>query len=259
MKQPALYIPHGGGPWPWMDDPRGLWTDIDAHLTGILESLPGRPDAIVVITAHWEAPQFTVASGPRPALIFDYYGFPEHTYGVSYPAPGSPEVAAELVRLASEAGITLSESHEYGWDHGVFVPLHVINQAADIPIVAVSLAQGLDPELHIAFGRALAPIRDRNVLIVGSGMSTHDLSGRLTGEQADAFDEWLENTMMLPALEREAQLAEWSGAPGGRASHPREEHLLPLMVVAGAGSDDEVTRSMNGTAMGFPIAGYRFS
>ena len=258
MKQPALYIPHGGGPWPWMEDPRGLWTDIDTYLTGILESLPGRPDVIVVITAHWEAPQFTVASGAHPALIFDYYGFPEHTYAVTYPAPGSPEVAAELVRLASEAGIMLSESHEYGWDHGVFVPLHVINQPADIPIVAVSLAQGLDPELHIALGRALAPIRDRNVLVLGSGMSTHDLSGRLTDEQADAFDAWLEDTMMSPAHDREAQLARWSEAPGGRASHPREEHLLPLMVVAGAGSDDAVTRSMKGTAMGFPIAGYRF-
>ena len=115
------------------------------------------------------------------------------------------------------------------------------------------------PTLHIAFGRALAPIREQNVLILGSGMSTHDLSGRLTGEQADAFDTWLEDTMMSPANERDAQLARWSEAPGGRAAHPREEHLLPLMVVAGAGRDDAVTRSMKGTAMGFPIAGYQFS
>lgn len=254
--QPAVFVSHGGGPWPFMDDPSGMWDGLTADLRSLPDMLPRPPDAIVVVTAHWEAPVFTVAAGARPELIYDYGGFPAHTYEVRYPAPGAPAVAARIAELAREAGIDVALDAEHGWDHGVFVPLSVGWPDADVPLVAVSLRNGLDPEAHLRFGEAIGVIREENVLILGSGMSTHDLSFRVDQATAAEFDDWLASTMDLPAGPRAERLLDWADAPGARSSHPREEHLLPLMVVAGAGGDHPAVRRYHDEVFGLPAAGF---
>ena len=167
-----------------------------AYLRGIAASIGQRPTAILVISGHWEEAQPTVHVGRNPPLLFDYYGFPEHTYRLSYPAPGSPELAKRVRDLLAAAGIDSGEEAERGLDHGVFVPFLLVYPEADIPVVQLSLRQDLDPAAHLAIGRALAPLRDEGVLIVGSGMSFHNL--RAFGstdprviEAAQRFDDWL--------------------------------------------------------------------
>ncbi len=258
-RQPTIYIPHGGGPWPFMDDPRGRWKSLANFLEQLPQTLPQEPKAVVVVTAHWEAAEFSIASGRQPHLIYDYGGFPPHTYEVEYPAPGAPDVAALAADLAGRAGIDAHLDPNYGWDHGVFVPIAVSWPKADVPVVAVSLKRGLDPAEHLAFGSALAALRDDNVVIIGSGLSTHDLSFSLTVSQADEFDEWLDDTMRSPIDERAERLVHWADAPSARAAHPREEHLLPLMVVTGAGGTDPVERTYHEPMLGLPSAAYAFN
>jgi aromatic ring-opening dioxygenase catalytic subunit (LigB family) len=237
-RQPTLYIPHGGGPCFFMDDPMGVWTGMAAFLRSIPALLPARPAAILVVSGHWETQGFALTSAAQPPLLFDYYNFPPHTYQLRYDAPGAPELAAEAAALLGAAGQPAALDASRGLDHGVFVPLKVAFPEADIPVVELSLDRGLDPALHLAAGRALAPLRDRGVAIVATGMSYHNMRGygdpRSTAA-SEAFDDWLTAALAQPASARDAALAGWAAAPGGRASHPREEHLLPLMVAAGAG------------------------
>jgi len=242
-----------------MADPDGAWLSLTEHLRRLPDAMPRPPTAIVVVTAHWEAPEFTVASGSSPDLIFDYYGFPPHTYDLEYPAPGSPEIASKVADLATAAGFPTVTDPKHGWDHGVFVPVAVSWPNADVPIVAVSLRAGLDPTEHIGFGRALAPLRDENVAIIGSGLSIHDLSFRITPDEASQFDRWLEDVMGRHRAERDAALSRWADAPRAREAHPREEHLLPLMVVAGAGNDGPAERIYDDTMFGLPAATYLFA
>ncbi|MEO7755374.1 MAG: class III extradiol ring-cleavage dioxygenase, partial [Dokdonella sp.] len=176
---PALYIPHGGGPCFFMDPPANaphLWDGMAAYLRGIDAAVGERPKAILVISAHWEAADPVVNSGAAPDMLFDYYGFPEHTYRLDYPAAGSPVLAARVRFLLGSAGIASGEDATRGYDHGVFVPFLLMYPDADIPVVQLSLKAGLDPSVHLAIGRALTPLRDEGVLIVGSGMSNHNLS-----------------------------------------------------------------------------------
>ena len=196
-RQPTLFIPHGGGPCFFMDPPPSaphLWDRMADYLRSIAASLPQRPRALLVISGHWEAPRPTVNTAAHPTLLFDYYGFPEHTYRLTYPVAGAPDLAAEVRRLLAAAGIATAADGARGLDHGVFIPLKVAFPDADIPVLQLSLQQGLDPAAHLAIGRALAPLRDQGVLIVGSGMSYHNLrllfSGRGDAE-AQAFDDWL--------------------------------------------------------------------
>jgi aromatic ring-opening dioxygenase catalytic subunit (LigB family) len=191
-------------------------------------------------------------------MIYDYGGFPEHTYSVTYPAPGDADLARRVIDLASGAGIDTAGDDTRGFDHGVFVPLFVAFPQADIPVVAVSLRAGLDPAEHLAFGRALAPLRGDDVLIIGSGLSPHDLRFRVTPEETESFHTWLDETLALGVADRDARLAAWQSAPAARACHPREEHLLPLMVAAGAGDGDTVRRICDVDMFGLPATGYRF-
>ncbi|MBW8815630.1 MAG: dioxygenase [Caulobacterales bacterium] len=247
MTLPTVYLPHGAGPcffMEWERGPADAWDRTAAYLRGLIDSLPERPKAILVVSGHWEAPAFTVGSARWPQLIYDYAGFPEHTYRLSFEAPGSPGLARRVKTLLASAGLPAAEDAAHGWDHGVFVPLKLVTPDADIPVVQLSLQAGLDPQAHLAAGRALAPLRDDGVLIVGSGMSWHNMRGfspAFTARSA-AFDAWLEAAVADPAGRDEA-LAHWAGAPYGREAHPREEHLLPLMVAAGAapGQAGEVT------------------
>jgi aromatic ring-opening dioxygenase catalytic subunit (LigB family) len=193
-----------------------------------------------MVSAHWEEPAFTLTSQPRPPMLYDYYGFPRQTYEILYPAPGQPSLAARVRDLIAAAGLPTALDEMRGFDHGAFVPMAVSWPDATMPLVQLSLRVGLDPATHIQLGRVLAPLRDEGVLIVGSGLSWHNL--RALGPQArgpsQAFDTWLQETVASEPAERAARLARWTEAPAARAAHPREEHLLPLMVAAGAALDD---------------------
>jgi aromatic ring-opening dioxygenase catalytic subunit (LigB family) len=247
LRQPTIYLTHGGGPCFWCDLPLPFgpkaFDSLRDWLAGLIDSLPERPRAILMISAHWEEAVPTVSANPHPGMLFDYYGFPEHTYHLSYPAPGSPELAARVDGLLKKADLATAVETVRGFDHGVFVPMLIIDPKAQIPVVTLSLQQGLDPASHIALGAALAPLRDEGVLIIGSGSSYHNLSGFFSGQGSQAsvaFDQWLRDTVTEPdAAKRIARLISWAQAPHARECHPREEHLLPLMVATGAAGADE--------------------
>jgi aromatic ring-opening dioxygenase catalytic subunit (LigB family) len=262
-KLPTLYIPHGGGPCFFIDPPAHdphMWEGMAAYLRGIDASLGLRPKAVLVISGHWETQRPTLNISPKPGMLFDYYGFPDHAYQLRYPAAGAPELAAKVRTLLADAGFESDVESKRGLDHGVFVPFMLIYPKADVPILQLSLQAGLDAETHLQLGRALAPLREQGVLIVGSGMSYHNLADLFSGrgaESAAAFDAWLGQAMADPAT-REEQLVRWREAPGGAASHPREEHLIPLMVAAGAAPGDPAVRSFNESIGGKQISGFQF-
>lgn len=264
QRQPALFLPHGGGPcffmdWTW--GPADTWNATRRFLERLSGTLPEQPKALLVVSGHWEEPAFTASAAAAPRLIFDYSGFPEHTYRLTWPAPGNPELAGRVAGLLSDAGLPSAVSASRGIDHGVFVPLKVAFPEAQIPVVTLSLEASLDPSLHWAAGRALAPLRDEGVLIVGSGMSFHNLRGYMrpeTAERAGAFDGWLTQAVESRAPERSALLARWHEAPFARYAHPREEHLIPLMVAAGAGGEAPGKRIFNDEPMGAALSAYRF-
>jgi len=265
LRFPTLFLPHGGGPCFFMDPPLNhphLWDKMAAYLRSIAASLPAQPHAVVVISGHWETPVPTVNKSPAPSLLFDYYGFPEHTYQLTYPAPGSPAVAARVRELLGAASIPSAEEQDRGLDHGVFVPFKLIYPEAQVPIVQLSLVENLDPAAHLAIGRALAPLRDEGVLIAGSGMSFHNLrtffaDDPRVSKPAQDFDAWLSDAVLDPA-NRTEKLVRWRDAPGALACHPRAEHLLPLMVAAGAAQGEPATRTYNEPLLGKPISGFRF-
>jgi aromatic ring-opening dioxygenase catalytic subunit (LigB family) len=264
MRQPTLYIPHGGGPcffMEWTHGPRDTWDRMAGWLRGIPASLPEKPKALLVVSAHWEEPVPTVTTSAAPELVFDYVGFPAHTYELTWPAPGAPELAARVQELLTAAGIENRADARRGFDHGVFVPLKVAFPDAGIPTVQLSLRRDLDPKAHVAVGRALAPLRDEGVLIVGSGMSYHDVRGIMTGrggEDAARFDGWLKDAVEKPPRDRDAALEAWRSAPAAREAHPREEHLLPLMVAAGAGGEERGERVFRDEPMGIAVSAVRF-
>jgi aromatic ring-opening dioxygenase catalytic subunit (LigB family) len=241
---PTYFISHGGGPWPYVPEMRAEMKMLEASLVDIPRQIGTPPRAILVISGHWEESGFDVMGHPRPPMVYDYYGFPEHTYHIQYPAPGHPELAQRTLALIQAAGLKAKLNTEQGFDHGTFAPLFAMYPGADVPIFQVALNANLDPKAHLALGRALAPLRDEGVLIVGSGLSYHNL--RAFGPQAKvpakAFDDWLQETLLAsPPAERESRLIEWASAPFARQAHPREEHLIPLMVALGAAPDEKAT------------------
>lgn len=240
---PVLYIPHGGGPLPVLGDPRHR--NMVDFLRGVARELP-EPSAILVVSAHWEERQPTITSASRPELIYDYYNFPPESYELKYPAPGEPRLAKEIHALIEASGASAKLDDARGFDHGLFIPLLLMYPQARIPCLQLSLLESLDPTAHIALGRAIAALRRKSVLIVGSGMSFHNLREFFaTNERSDEaclqFDGWLRETCTdakLSAEDREQRLIEWAKAPAARFCHPREEHLLPLHVCYGAANVD---------------------
>lgn len=264
-RQPVVYLPHGGGPWPWMGaEPFGAANGFGA-LRGYLEGLPGhskeKPRAILMVSAHWEEHLPTVMTSPRPPLYFDYSGFPDDTYQISWPAPGEPALAGRVRSLLGAAGFASAEDPNRGFDHGAFVPLAVAWPGAELPVVQLSLVKGLDPAHHVALGAALAPLRDEGVFLVASGMSYHNLRGFRSAQgarDAEAFDAWLADTVAQPAPTRDARLVRWATAPAARACHPREEHLIPLMVAAGAAGADAGTVPFSERVLGMRVSAVHF-
>lgn len=239
---PTYFISHGGGPWPWMQDrTHGSYDALTAALQAIRATLAVQPTAVLMVSAHWEAPEFTVMSTPHPGLIYDYGGFPAHTYQIQYPAPGAPALAARVQALLQQAGIAVAPDARRGLDHGAFVPMAVMYPEARMPVLQLSLQHGYDPQAHLALGAALQALRDEGVLIVGSGLSYHNLRalGSAGVAPSAAFDAWLQDTLChSPPHERAQRLRDWAQAPGARQAHPQEDHLLPLMVAVGAAGDD---------------------
>ena len=244
---PTYFLSHGGGPWPWIKDQfPGDLDRLEASLAAIPDDLPKRPTAILCVSAHWIEPAFTVQRNPRPPMLYDYGGFPAFTYEIRYPAPGSPELADRVTALLRDAQIASGTDASRGFDHGVFAPLYVMYPRADVPIVQLSIRSGFDPAEHLAVGRALAPLRDEGILIVGSGLSYHNMRGFSPAGRAPsiAFDDWLTATLTESDPDvRTKSLTEWEAAPAARLAHPSEDHLVPLMVAVGAAEHDRGVRT----------------
>jgi aromatic ring-opening dioxygenase catalytic subunit (LigB family) len=245
---PTYAISHGGGPWPWIKEHMPIdWTPLETALASVRTELGVAPRAVLVVTAHWEASAFTLQGSAQPTMLYDYGGFPPETYQIRYPAPGDPALADQAIDLLRAAGLPTARDDDRGFDHGTFVPMYVMFPDADVPIVQISILRSFDPEAHLAAGRALAPLRDDGVLIVGSGLpSYHNLSqfGRGSSQPSHAFDAWLTETVTGTApSERTRRLIDWDRAPSAREAHPREEHLLPLLVAVGAAEHEVGVRN----------------
>ncbi|WP_082532766.1 class III extradiol ring-cleavage dioxygenase [Pelomonas sp. Root1237] len=259
---PSFFLSHGGGPWPFMDgDYRRAHARLETSLQALPATLPAKPKAILMISAHWEEAAFTVMTSPAPGMLYDYGGFPAHTYEVVYPAPGDPALAERVVALIQAAGLPAARDAQRGFDHGAFCTLVPMYPDAEVPVVQLSLKRGLNPVEHIALGRALAPLRDEGVLILGSGFSFHNLRlyGSAGREPSAAFDAWLQSTLPSPAGRAE-RLQAWAQAPAARLAHPREEHLLPLMVAAGAAEGEAASCHYHETEFmgGVTASSFRF-
>lgn len=259
---PVVFVPHGGGPMPLLDDPGHR--ELTAFLKSLGQTLP-EPRAILVISAHWEEDIASVSSSPAPTMIYDYNGFPPESYQLKYPAPGEPQLAQQVADLLTAHQIPVRLDAQRGFDHGTFVPLMLMYPAARIPVVQLSLVRSLDPLVQIRLGEAIAALREEGILILGSGMSFHNMRAFFseqpdTPPRSEAFDEWLTDTLMgeLTRAERQTRLLEWQNAPQGRFAHPREEHLLPLYVCFGATRPSEAPaeKVFNGMFFNTRISGY---
>lgn len=261
---PVVYIPHGGGPWPFVELPMFAPEENEAlakYLRDLPDALGGRPRAVVAVSAHWEEPVATVMTSSHPPMLYDYYGFPPESYEITWPAPGDPGLAQRVLDLLAAADFATAADGQRGFDHGTFVPLKVMFPRADVPTVQLSMLRGLDPQLHLAMGRALAPLRDEGVLVVGSGMSFHDVGAlmrRRGRAPSEAFDAWLCETATAAPEERTRRLLDWESAPAARQAHPREDHLLPLMAVVGAAGDDSGRIGFNGLFGDARISAFHF-
>lgn len=264
----SIFLSHGPGPLFCLEPGGTRGADKNSPAAETFRTMASRwpkPDAIVIISAHWETKKgqpLRVTSNAQPGLIYDYYGFPEESYKLTYPAPGSPELANEIVSLLKADNIDCVADDERGFDHGVFIPLLLLYPQADIPVVALSLSGNLDPEFHVRVGTALSSLSAKKVLIIGSGEATHNMGDMDFGARPGfetpttaAVNHWLTTTMtadnISPAQRRE-KLVNWEKdmAPFGRKAHPREEHFLPLHVAAGAARCQKAVEIANGTILG---------
>jgi len=264
MTMPTFYIPHGGGPCFFMDwtiGPKETWDNLERWLRRLPRLLPEQPTALVVISGHWETRKPMVTTTEVPRLIYDYSGFPRSTYKLKWPVPGAPELAGRIKGLLEEVGVEAEEHETRGIDHGVFVPLKVVFPEANIPTVQLSLVKGLDPALHLDIGMALAPLREEGVLIIGSGMSYHNMKKFMTAgahQASKKFNDWIEDTVVLERWERYEQLSSWVRAPSARQCHPIADHLLPLMVAAGAAEEDPGRKVFEDKVMGANVVAIQF-
>lgn len=237
---PTFFLSHGGGPWPYMTgEMRQRFARLEASLREFPRRLGAQPRAILVVSGHWEERDFAVMASPAPGMVYDFGGFPDYLYQIRYPAPGSPELARQVHRLILQAGLSTHLDPARGFDHGTYSLLSVPYPEADVPVIQVAIQSDYDPESHLRLGRALGPLRDEGVLIIGSGMSYHNFHPRDPEQESAQFDSWLEETLVKSGpKERSGRLLKWDRAPSARAAHPREDHLIPLMVAVGAAEQE---------------------
>ena len=261
-RMPVYFLSHGGGPWPYIEGLKQQYAVTEREFRALSERLLSKPKAILVITGHWEEGEFTVSTSEKPPMIYDYYGFPEHTYKITYPAPGSPELASRVKNLLSNGRFSVKEDSARGFDHGTFVPLALMYPDADVPVVMLSMKSNYAPQEHIRVGEALQSLRDEGVLIIGSGLSYHNMRGFGRDESrpiAEAFEDYLHKAIEQDNSKiRNDMLEKWEAAPYARLAHPREDHLIPLMVVAGAAGDDIGRPVSIDYVMSVPMASYEF-
>lgn len=261
-RMPTYFISHGGGPWPWLPDMRRMLHSLEVSLANMPAEIGETPKAILMISGHWEERDFAVMASPAPGMVYDYGGFPPFTYQIKYAAPGAPALAERTAALLRAAGLPTHLDGSRGFDHGTFAPMQVMYPQADVPLYQVAIRHGYSPDEHIALGRALAPLRDEGVVIVGSGLSYHNL--RLFGPGAKqpsaAFDAWLDAAMSAEPSERLELLRQWDSAPAARICHPQEDHLIPLMAAVGAAENEAATRVYHDTNVfgGVTASSYRF-
>ncbi len=242
-KGTVIYFSHGGGPLPILGD--------RSHeaMVRFMQDLPTRfpkPEAIVVVSAHWEENAAVLLGAPNPEMFYDYYGFPEAAYDITYAAPGNPALASQISEILEQNQIASRLDYRRGFDHGLFIPLKLMYPDADIPSLQLSLIRGLDPATHIKLGKALQELMSENILLIGSGSSFHNLGAFIwNGTEPDdeannAFQDWLIQTCTTSMAhdERENRLIHWQKQPSARYCHPREEHLLPLHVCVGVAGED---------------------
>lgn len=238
--QPTFFLSHGGGPWPWLRKEMPYLDGLHDSLVKTAQNLLARPKAILVVSGHWEEDEFTIMSSPRPPMIYDYGGFPEHTYQIQYPASGAPQLAKQVRDLLSKARISSRFSSQRGFDHGVYSLLYPMFPNADVPIIQVSMKRNYSPIEHFNLGVALSSLRREGVLILGSGNIFHNLKVMGSSQiQSEQFDRWIADVVTGQNLNlRNSTILDWETAPYARHCHPREDHLVPLFFAMGAGSDE---------------------
>jgi 4,5-DOPA dioxygenase extradiol len=243
MKMPTLFVSHGAPTLPLEPGETGIaWRKIAA-------SIP-KPSAILVISAHWETDIPTVSSVVQPETIHDFSGFPKALYELQYPAPGGIALAKTVVELLQQAGIPIQLSNTRGLDHGAWVPLSLMYPDANLPVTQLSLQPNKNPAWHIALGRALEPLREEGVLIIGSGSITHNLRAIFQHRQGEAVPVWV--TEFCDWMAEKIQAGDFESlsnyrnhAPHAAQNHPTDEHLLPLFVALGAADKIETAQRLN--------------
>jgi aromatic ring-opening dioxygenase catalytic subunit (LigB family) len=259
---PTYFISHGGGPWPWVPQMRAQFVNLEASLKKMVADLPELPRAVLSISGHWEGDDFAVMAHPNPPMVYDYSGFPPETYQITYPAPGAPDIAARTRDLLAAAGLPTHLDTVQGYDHGTFVPLYIMFPEANVPVYQISLKRNYSPAEHLAMGRALAPLRDEGVMIVGSGLSYHNL--RLFGPGAkvpsEAFDAWLDEALQEAPEARTQSLLDWESAPYARVCHKEEDHFVPIFAALGAAEGERATRIYHDVGLmgGVTASSYQF-
>ncbi|CAL8467387.1 g6924 [Coccomyxa elongata] len=267
LRQPAVFVAHGGGPLPLLGHPGHA--NLTRWLQNFSSTLHAKPKAILVVSAHWEEPTPSLTANRAPELIYDYYNFPPESYKITYPAPGSPDLAERAAGLLRSAGFAPRLDSARGFDHGTFVPLKLAFPAANIPVVQLSLLSSLSAQEHWRMGQAISPLRDEGVLLFGSGMSFHNMRGFTRGSggvsaalaASQEFDTFLQDALTNPehsAAQRQSLLEQWEKGPSARECHPREEHLLPLMVVAGAADGAAGRVVFDDELMGVKVSSFQF-
>ncbi len=241
-KFPALFVSHGSPMWAVQPGRLG------PELTALAASWP-RPRAVVVVSAHWQSLQPTMSTASHPETIHDFGGFPEVLYTLRYPAPGPDAGVVEDVRNAlAAAGLPVEEDAGRGLDHGTWVPLRYLYPDADVPVMQVALPYGRPPQASFALGQALAPVREKGILVIGSGSITHNLyemrpDGFPPAPYVREFTDWVAERIARDELD---ELAAYRLNPVGARAHPSPEHFLPLFVALGAAGEHRRTEWLGG-------------
>jgi 4,5-DOPA dioxygenase extradiol len=244
-KTPIIFLSHGA--------PTLMIEDVPARdfIKGLGPRLrPAR--AVLCISAHWETERPSITAVEMPTTIHDFFGFPEQLYRLDYPAHGSPELAMEVRKVLSDAGIASDLDRSRGLDHGAWVPLSLMFPEADVPVIQLSIQHHLDPAKHYELGRALAPLMKEGILILGSGGAVHPLgyfTPRFDGSPPERwaidFERWL--TEKVEKKDHQALMAYRQQAPYPERAHPRPDHYMPLLVAAGAAGTDLPVKKIHGS------------
>ena len=240
-RQPVLFVSHGAPVLPLQPGATGpYWRELGQRLPAAR--------AILVISAHWDTATPTVSAATQPATIHDFYGFPEPLYQLRYPAPGAPDVAAQVQQQLQQNGVAASVHPERGLDHGAWVPLLFLRPQADLPVLQLSIQANRDPAWHYRIGQALQALREQGVLILASGSSSHNLREVMAGQHQQPPD-WLQQFRhwLITAIDKrdtEALLDYRQQAPAAVRNHPSDEHLLPLFVALGAAGNSTVSHHL---------------